>query len=88
MASDDDTIYVDVAARLDEKAADQATGKLRDKFKGVGKHIGDAVGSAASTWTGPHPSATPRSAAGWSPRRCVSVTRGSPSCAARACRFG
>jgi hypothetical protein len=45
MASDDDVIYVDVAARLDEKTAEQATGKLRDKFKGAGKTIGDALGS-------------------------------------------
>ena len=45
MASDDDTIFVDVAARLDEKSADQTAGRLRDRFKNVGKSIGDAVGS-------------------------------------------
>lgn len=33
MADDDDTIFVDIAARLDEKSAEQATSKLRDKFK-------------------------------------------------------
>jgi hypothetical protein len=43
MASDDDVIYVDVAARLDESTAEKASGKLRDKFKGVGKHIGSAT---------------------------------------------
>ena len=38
-------IFVDIAPRLDERSADQATGKLRDKFKGVGHAIGNAVGS-------------------------------------------
>jgi hypothetical protein len=28
---------LNVAARLDEKTAEQATGQLKDKFKGVGK---------------------------------------------------
>lgn len=45
MANDDDVIYVDVAARLDEAAADKATGKLRDKFKDAGKGIGKVLGS-------------------------------------------
>jgi hypothetical protein len=33
MADDDDVIYVDIEARLDESAADRETTKLRDKFK-------------------------------------------------------
>src|SRR5581483_1694799 len=48
MADDDDVIYVDVAARLDENSAERATGRLRDKFKDAGGKIGDAFGSAFS----------------------------------------
>lgn len=45
MADDEDIIYVDVAARLDEASAEKATGKLRDKFKNASKGLGKALGS-------------------------------------------
>jgi hypothetical protein len=45
MADDDDVIAIDIVPQFDEKAAEEATGKLKDKFKGVGKTIGDALGS-------------------------------------------
>lgn len=50
MADDDDsTIYVDVAARLDEASAEKVTGRLRDKLKdgarGAGKAISDVLHS-------------------------------------------
>lgn len=45
MAEDDDTIYVDVAAKLDENVAEREVGKLRDKFKNAGKSIGNAFGT-------------------------------------------
>ncbi len=45
MASDEDSIFVDVVAKLDESAANKAAGQLKDHFKGAGQHIGDALGS-------------------------------------------
>jgi hypothetical protein len=46
MADDDDTIYVDVAARLDEASADKAVDKLRDKFSHAGDSIKDSLSGA------------------------------------------
>lgn len=49
MASDDDTIFVDVKAQFDERSADEVTGRLRDKLKdgvrGTGKAISDVLHS-------------------------------------------
>jgi hypothetical protein len=50
MADDEDAIYVDVKARLDEASADEVEEKLRDKLKGATKDLGrdikDALGEA------------------------------------------
>lgn len=49
MADDDDTIYIDVAARLDEDSVDKETKRLRDRLKdgvkGAGKAISDVLHS-------------------------------------------
>lgn len=49
MADDDDTIYIDVKAKVDEASFDEAEGRLRDKFKDVGKNIGDSIKDATSS---------------------------------------
>lgn len=49
MADDEDAIYVDVIARLDEASADEAAGKLRDKFKDVAKNAGDSIKDATKS---------------------------------------
>lgn len=50
MADDsDDVIYVDVKARLDEASADEAEGKLRDKFKDATKDIGESFKEATKS---------------------------------------
>ncbi len=49
MADDDDVVYIDVAPRVDERAAEDAGRKVRDKVKdgtkGLGKSIGDVLHS-------------------------------------------
>lgn len=45
MADDDDTIYVDVKLQVDDASAEEASTRLRDRFKGVGSKIGSAVSS-------------------------------------------
>ena len=45
MADDDDAIYVDVKARLDEASADGIAERLKDKLKDAGDAIGKAWGS-------------------------------------------
>ena len=45
MADDDSTIYIDVAARLDERSADEVEHRLRDKLS----HVGDSVKDSLST---------------------------------------
>ena len=40
MASDDDTIFIDVVPRVDDSAADSAVEKLKDKFKDVAEDVG------------------------------------------------
>lgn len=49
MADDDDTIWIDVKAKVDEASFDEAEGRLRDKFKDVGKNIGDSIKDATSS---------------------------------------
>jgi len=44
--ADEDAIYVDVIARLDEASADEVERKLRDKFKDAAKDLGDNVKGA------------------------------------------
>ena len=46
MADDDDTIYIDVAARLDEKSVDEVEGKLKGKLSHVGDSIKDSLSTA------------------------------------------
>lgn len=47
MADDDDsTIWIDVAARLDERSADEVEGKLRGKFSHVGDSLKDSLAGA------------------------------------------
>ena len=41
MADDDDVIYVDVKARLDEASADEAAESLKDKFKDATEGVTD-----------------------------------------------
>ncbi|TDH48487.1 hypothetical protein E2F47_23510 [Mycobacterium eburneum] len=48
MADDDDAIFVDVVPKLDESAADEAVGKLQDKFKDVTTSLGDNIKSSMS----------------------------------------
>lgn len=47
---DDDVVYIDISARADEQAADEASRKLRDRLKdgtkGIGRSIGDAMKAA------------------------------------------
>ena len=49
MADDDDTIYVDVAARFDEASADRAVDSLRDKFSHAGDSLKDSLSGALSS---------------------------------------
>lgn len=49
MADDDDTIFIEVKAKVDEASFDEAEGRLRDKFKDVGKNIGDSIKDATSS---------------------------------------
>jgi integrase len=46
MASDDDTIYVDVAARFDEASADKAVNEIKGKFAHAGDSIKDSLSGA------------------------------------------
>ena len=46
MADDGDQIYVDIVPRLDEAAADEVEGKLRDKLKDAAKDLGENVKGA------------------------------------------
>ena len=46
MADDDSTIYIDVAARLDERSADEVEGKLRGKLSHVGDSLKDSLSGA------------------------------------------
>jgi hypothetical protein len=43
VASDDDIIAVDIVPVLDESAARDATGKLKDQFKNAGREIKDVL---------------------------------------------
>ena len=41
--ADDDQIFVDIVPKLNDAEAEKATGRLRDKFKGAGKTIGEVL---------------------------------------------
>lgn len=48
MADDEDAVYVDVIPRLDDRATDEAVGKLQDKFSSVTTSLGDSLKTSAS----------------------------------------
>lgn len=48
MADDDDSIFVDVVPRLDDHAADEAVGKLQEKFQDVTASLGKNLTTSAT----------------------------------------